>query len=149
MNAKMNCFVDTNVLVYAINERSDFKKKRAEHWLRELTAREALVVSLRSLNEFYVVGIRKLGLSRDLARERVLRLVRWAIAPLDLEATREAWLIEHETGYHFWDCLLLASASFAGCQVFLSEDLQHERRIGALTIINPFAVAPSEIIPAI
>ena len=142
----MNCFVDTNVLVHAIDSTSNSKRDRATHWLRELALRNALVLSPQSLNEFYVVGTRKIGVPRDELRDRIWRLSRWTTAPTDAETTREAWLIEDQTGYHFWDCLLLASASFAGCHVFLSEDLQHERRIGSMTIINPFVVAPSEIL---
>ncbi len=145
-SAPMSCFVDTNVLIHAIDERSASKQERAAHWLRELGSRDALVLSPQSLNEFYVVGSRKIGVPRDKLRERIWRLARWTTAPLDVEASREAWLIEDQTGYHFWDCLLLASASFAGCRVFLSEDLQHEHRIGPMTIINPFVVAPSEIL---
>lgn len=149
MNEKMSCFVDTNVLVHAIDSRSTpLKRERAASWLRELGLRDALVLSLQSLNEFYAVGARKVEIPREVLRERIGRLSRWITAPLDLQATREAWLIEDRTGYHFWDCLLLASASFAGCQMFLSEDLQHERRVGSITIINPFLVAPSEILPA-
>jgi predicted nucleic acid-binding protein len=142
----MSCFVDTNVLVHAIDERSTSKRERAAHWLRELGLRDALVLSPQSLNEFYVVASRKIGVPRDRLRDRVWRLARWTTAPLDSETSREAWLIEDQTGYHFWDCLLLASASFAGCRVFLSEDLQHERRIGSMMIIDPFVVEPSAIL---
>jgi predicted nucleic acid-binding protein len=142
----MNCFVDTNVLIHAIDERSISKRDRAAHWLRELGVRNALVLSPQCLNEFYVVGSRKIGIPRDQLRDRIWRLARWTTAPLDVETSREAWLIEDQTGYHFWDCLLLASASFAGCRTFLSEDLQHERRIGPMTIINPFIAEPSDIL---
>ena len=142
----MSCFVDTSVLVHAIDDRSTSKRERAAHWLRELGLREALVLSPQSLDEFYVVASRKIGIPRDRLRDRVWRLARWTTAPLDSETSREAWLIEDQTGYHFWDCLLLASASFAGCRVFLSEDLQHERRIGSMTIIDPFVVEPSAIL---
>jgi predicted nucleic acid-binding protein len=33
---------------------------------------------------------------------------------------------------------LLASASFARCDVFLSEDMKHEQRVEGLIILNPF-----------
>jgi predicted nucleic acid-binding protein len=146
VNAKMNCFVDTNVLVHAIDGRSGLKQIRAAEWLRALSLREAMVLSLQSLNEFYHVCSRKALVPPDQVRDRILRFARWATAPLDLEATREAWLIENRTGYNFWDCLPLASASFAGCGMFLSEDLHHEHRIGRMVIINPFTLAPSEIL---
>ena len=34
--------------------------------------------------------------------------------------------------------MLLASASLSCCNVFVSEDLQHRRKLDDLTIINPF-----------
>jgi predicted nucleic acid-binding protein len=34
--------------------------------------------------------------------------------------------------------MLLASAVLAGCRVFVSEDMQHGRELGDLTILNPF-----------
>ena len=45
----MSCFVDTNVLVHAIDDRSTSKRVRAAHWLRELGLREALLLSPQSL----------------------------------------------------------------------------------------------------
>jgi predicted nucleic acid-binding protein len=143
----MNCFVDTNVLVYAIDSRSDAKRERAADWLKELALRSSMVLSLQCLNEFYVVASRKIDVPRDKLRARIWQLARWSTAPLDIEVSREALLIEDQTGYPFWDCLLLASAALAGCRTFLSEDLQHQHRIGQMTIINPFIAAPSEILP--
>jgi predicted nucleic acid-binding protein len=142
----MNCFVDTNVLVYAIDDRSELKHARVSQWLRELGLRGGLVLSIHSLNELYAVGTRRLNFPPDHLRRRIEKLGRLTTTPLDLKTTRKAWSIQDETDYIFWDCLLLASASIAGCQVFLSEDLQHDQSIGSMKIINPFLVAPSEIL---
>jgi predicted nucleic acid-binding protein len=38
----------------------------------------------------------------------------------------------------FWDALILTSASAAGCEEVLSEDLQHGRSFGRLRVVNPF-----------
>jgi predicted nucleic acid-binding protein len=37
----------------------------------------------------------------------------------------------------YWDSLVVASAVEAGCERLLSEDFQHEQKIGDLVIINP------------
>ena len=146
-NGKTNCFVDTNILVYAIDERSPAKRERAALWLRELGLRQAIVLSPQSLNEFYSVACRRLGVPRGQSlRSRVWRLSQWCVAPVDVDLCREAWLIEDQTGFQYWDCLLLASASRAGCQVFLSEDLGHRREVGRLTIINPFETEPATLL---
>lgn len=144
----MNCFVDTNVLVYAIDERTPPKRERASEWLRELSDRRAIVLSPQSLNEFYMAARIKLGIKADkVLRDRAWGLSPWCIAPLDAGTCAAAWDIEDETGYRYWDCLLLASASRSDCEIFLSEDMQQGRRIGPLTIVNPFKTAPADILP--
>jgi predicted nucleic acid-binding protein len=41
-------------------------------------------------------------------------------------------------GFSFYDALIVSSAIEAGCDTLYSEDMQHGRSIGGLTIINPF-----------
>jgi predicted nucleic acid-binding protein len=79
-------------------------------------------------------------MSREDAREFIATLSPSCTAPLDYAVTRRAWLIQEEIRLSFWDCLLLASASIAGCEIFLSEDMQHERQILNLKILNPFTL---------
>src|SRR6266853_3860198 len=132
----MNWFVDTNILIYAIDSRFPDKKERADLWLRELARRDLIVLSPQSVNEFYSVATRRIGLPRNAAtRDRAEQLAMWCTAPLGPDVTRRAWLVEDETGYRFFDCLLIASALLADCSYFLSEDLQHDRRIRGLTIL--------------
>jgi predicted nucleic acid-binding protein len=38
----------------------------------------------------------------------------------------------------FYDALVVAAADAAGCRVLLTEDLQHGRKFGGLTVENPF-----------
>jgi predicted nucleic acid-binding protein len=38
----------------------------------------------------------------------------------------------------FYDALIVAAAADASCRVLLSEDLQHGRKFGAVTVENPF-----------
>jgi predicted nucleic acid-binding protein len=145
----MSWFVDTNVLIYSIDNRVPAKKEQARLWLEELGRHKAIVLSPQSLNEFYVVTTVRLGLPRDEStRNLVRKLIRWCTAPLDAEVSRQAWLIEDRTGYRYFDCLLIASALRAGCSFFLSEDLQHKRQIGELTIVNPFLTFPRDFLRA-
>jgi len=41
----------------------------------------------------------------------------------------------------FWDALIVQAALDAGCDVLLTEDMQHGRRFGELEVRNPF-IAP-------
>jgi predicted nucleic acid-binding protein len=46
--------------------------------------------------------------------------------------------LEEEHTLSFWDALIVQAAIHAGAGRLVSEDLQHGRRFGTLTIENPF-----------
>ena len=145
-NAKMNCFVDTNVLVYATDEANPKKRARAQAWLDALGDCNALVLSPQCVNEFYHVACRRFpGIARKDVLQVCEMLLAWCTATLDVHTIRRAWSIEKATGFQWFDCLLLASAAIARCHIFLSEDLQHERVIEDLRIIDPFKILPDDI----
>jgi predicted nucleic acid-binding protein len=50
----------------------------------------------------------------------------------------EALSINEETGWTFYDSLIVSAAVAAGCRRVLSEDLQHGRKIHGVEIQNPF-----------
>ena len=58
--------------------------------------------------------------------------------PLTAQNCRSALALASEHGFSFYDALIVASAIEAGCDTLYSEDMQHGRTIGALTIRNPF-----------
>jgi predicted nucleic acid-binding protein len=142
----MNCFVDTNVLVYAADERNPEKRRRAREWVGALASSDRLVLSPQSISEFYHVSRRRFP---SVARADLLRTCEeflvWCTAALDIYTIRKAWAVEAATGYQWFDCLLLASASAAGCDFFISEDLQHGRLVEDMKVIDPFLVSPSEL----
>jgi predicted nucleic acid-binding protein len=129
-------FLDTNILVYAALQ-PDPRSNAA----RALLARRG-VVSIQVLNEFANVAHRKLHrpwpeIARALDAMRTLCHPPLAITLTTHEA---ALTIAEQTGYQFYDALIVASALEAGCDTLYSEDLQHGRVIdGRLTIRNPFA----------
>jgi predicted nucleic acid-binding protein len=43
----------------------------------------------------------------------------------------------------FWDAMVLTSAARLGCEAMLSEDLQHGRSYGGVTVRNPFTDLPA------
>ncbi len=138
-NEKMNCFVDTNLLVYAVDPTEPQKQKSASDLLRRIVRNHTLVLSPQSLNECYhVLAVRRRVAATDEARRFVSFLNEFCTAPYDFKTTRLAWAIGDRHGFSWWDCMLLASASLAGCKVFLSEDMQHEQVVAGLTILSPF-----------
>lgn len=129
----MNAFFDTNLLVYA--QQNGRKADRA----RALFA-EGGKLSVQVLNEFTAVSRRKQQKEwREItdAISDVLTLVDPPLAlTLDLHAAARLFAEDHRLS--FYDALIVASAVEAGCETLYSEDMQHGRSIGGLTIVNPF-----------
>jgi len=145
-NGKMSCFVDTNLLVYAMDPGERAKRLQAKDLLKLIINRHTLVLSPQSLNEYYRVLTEK----RDLVPRNEARRLVWAWsefckAPYDFQVAQQAWEIQDRHGFGWWDSMLLASATFAGCELFFSEDMQHERVIGRLTILSPFKLDPAAL----
>ena len=129
----MSAFFDTNILVYA--QQTGGKADRA----RALLAGGGKL-SVQVLNEFTAVSRRKQGKEwREIgeAISDALALVDPPLAlTLDLHAAARALAEDHRLS--FYDALIVVSAIEAGCNVLYSEDMQHDRGIGGLTIVNPF-----------
>ena len=147
-SGRSSCFVDTSVIVYSVDPRDRKKQRRAVSLLSLTIGNGTLVLSPQSLNETYrVISDKRFLMARPAARDFVGKLAPFSTAPLDYSALQNAWLLQDETNYNIWDCLLLASASLAGCEYFFSEDLHHERQILNLKILNPFALETIDHLP--
>jgi predicted nucleic acid-binding protein len=132
----MTAFFDTNVLVYTVT--SDPRKMQADRVLRG-----GGVVSVQVLNEFVSVARRKLKHDWpdiELALSQ-FRLSFDAVRPLTLDTHTSAVALARSHGLAFYDALVVAAAVEAGCDILYSEDMQHGRIIGGLTIRNPFLEA--------
>jgi predicted nucleic acid-binding protein len=141
-SAKTNCFVDTNVIVYTVDPREPEKRAQAADLLDRTMTNQILIRSPQCLKESYrIIADRRRLLSRVDARRFVDVLSTYCTAPSGYEVTRQAWHIQDTTNFA-WDCMLLSSAILAGAEYFLSEDLQHERQLEGMTILNPFLLDP-------
>ncbi len=72
----VNCFVDTNILVYTRDSSEPEKQPVAKQWLAHLWERECGRISAQILNEYYVTVTQKLkpGLSKEQARSDIRAL---------------------------------------------------------------------------
>ena len=133
----MTAFFDTNIFVYAFTVGP--KRDAAQGLLAS-----GGVVSVQVLNEIANVLNRKQHFSWA-RTEAALDIVRFRFPgarPLT-EATHAAALaLARDHGFAFYDALVVASAQEAGCDTLYSEDMQHGRAIGGLTIRNPFLASP-------
>lgn len=143
----MPIFVDTNVLVYARDSSDPGKQARASEWVSHLWESGEGRLSLHVLLEYYVTTTRKLrpGLPRADARADVEDLLAWRPIELDAWMLAPAWGMEDRFGLSYWDSLIVAAASVAGCQLLLSEDLQHGADLDGLRVVDPFQTSVGEI----
>lgn len=132
-------FLDTNVLFYAFDRRDEHKRSRA----LELIAPEMpWIVSWQVVQEFSSVALHRfpVPLTPEFLDEYldVLLLPHCPIYP-NAKLYRNAIQIHRDTHYRYYDSLVVAAALSAGVPVLYSEDLQHDRSIGGMRIVNPFA----------
>ncbi|MDA9498084.1 PIN domain-containing protein [Bradyrhizobium sp. CCBAU 11357] len=129
----MKAFFDSNVLVYTVT--SDPRKQQAAACLSR-----GGCASVQVLNEFVHVARRKLR--HDWPQiEFALQQFRVSlddIVPITLNTHVSALALARSDGFTFFDALIIAAAIEAGCDVLYTEDMQHGRSIGGLTIVNPF-----------
>ena len=133
-------FVDTNVLIYAHDLDAGQKRERAVSILSELWEQENGIISVQVLQEFYVNVTRKIHnpLAPAAARGVIKNYLAWHVAPNDPSTVLLASEIAERNQLSFWDALIVASASFAGADRILSEDLNHGQVIEGIVIENPF-----------
>jgi predicted nucleic acid-binding protein len=129
------CFFDTNILVYAFsNEGEKSEQAEAILWAGGF-------VSVQVLNEFANVCRNKLRLGWAEIEDRLatVQTLVTDVAPLTVATHEKAVELARNHGFAFYDALIIATALDLGCTHLITEDMQHGRTVGALTIENPFA----------
>jgi len=132
-------FIDTNVLLYSISRdpAEERKRERAVALLQE----DDLALSVQVLQEFYVQstrGSRPDSLPHDLAADLIRTWMRFPVQEATVRVHEAALEIEAAHGLAYWDSAIVAAARALGCQELHTEDLDHGRQIGGVTVINPF-----------
>ena len=141
-------FVDTSVLLYAVDASEPEKRPVANDWLQRLWDGRAGRLSVQVLHEFYVNATRlKVGLEPAEARAAIEALAAWNPLSNDPALINSAWDIEDRFGFSFWDSLIVAAAPRAGCTHVLTEDLQDGQVIDGLTVVDPFLHSPDSLLP--
>lgn len=134
----MRRFLDTNVLLYADDANAGEKRQRAKKILVDSLSNGTGVISTQVLQEFFAVSTRKLGVDPALARRKVELMATMDLVQVDLDLILAAIDLSRLHSFSFWDGLIVRAAATAGCQVLLSEDLQHDRVVDGVRIQNPF-----------
>jgi predicted nucleic acid-binding protein len=134
----MPAFVDTNVLGYLLD---DSPKETIARKIAATTPH----ISVQVLNEFFAVCKKAkrtqataYALTNTIAKACVVHDVTFRTYQL-----AQTLAVTHQISH--WDALIVAAAQLARCDVLFSEDLQHNMKFGALTLINPFLAAPPTV----
>jgi predicted nucleic acid-binding protein len=133
-------FVDTNILLYAPDRSAGSKHEIAGRLVAQLWGTRSGVLSTQVLQEFYVNATRKLPkpVTGARARRMVARYAAWSVLRIEPTDIINASELEARHRLSFWDALIITSAARARARVLATEDLQHERMIAGVRIVNPF-----------
>lgn len=138
----MRSFIDTNVLVYADSADAADKQTRATALIASHLRAGSGVISTQVLHEFVAAALRKLGLPLDVLRARLHLYSRFETVNATPSAVSDALDLHVLHQVSFWDALILQAARQSGCVQLLTEDLQADKVIGGVRIVNPFVDMP-------
>jgi len=134
----VDCFLDTNVLVYAATGTPTERVKRDK--AQSLIASVNFGISTQVLQEFYVVATRKarIKMPPEIALEWMEQLDGRPCVVIDPDLVKLAAAISIRYQISYWDGAILAAAEALGADVVYSEDLQHSQKYRTLRVENPF-----------
>jgi predicted nucleic acid-binding protein len=133
-------FVDTNVLLYAVST-APAERSKARVALSTLNAAD-LALSVQVLQEFYVQATR--GAKQDrLTHQQATLLIesfflRFPAQEMTLTLLMAALTAKERFRISYWDAAIIEAARALGCDIILSEDLNHGQDYEGVKVINPF-----------
>jgi predicted nucleic acid-binding protein len=134
----VDCFLDTNVLVYTVSSAEGEAAKRAR--ALELVREADFGLSAQVLQEFYVTVTRKIR--KPVAPALAVALMEqyrvFPTVPTDYPLIVSAVELSLRYGVSYWDGAILAAAEVLEAPVLYTEDLTHGQRYGSVRAVNPF-----------
>jgi len=134
----VECFLDTNVLVYAVSSAEGEAAKRSK--ALDLVRQSDFGLSAQVLQEFYVTVTRKIR--KPLAPELAVALMDeyrvFPTVPTDYPLIVAAVEVSLRHGISYWDGAIVAAAEVLEAEVLYTEDLNHGQQYGPVRAVNPF-----------
>lgn len=130
-------FIDTNILVYAIDTSAGDKRKKAQKIVLDLwNQSERAFISTQVLSELHVTLLKK-GLSAAQSQKIVKDYCQWQVVQMHEDLILAAIKDQINWKLSYWDSLILATAQSIKADIILSEDFQNKRLYGSVRAINP------------
>lgn len=134
-------FLDTNIFIYCFDDTERDKRDVALRMVARAIRDRLGSVSWQVIQEFCNTATRKFAdiMTPDECRAYVdCTFARIRTIRPRLPLYREALSVQDQTGYAFYDSLIIAAALDGRCGELYTEDLQHGHQVRGLTIVNPF-----------
>jgi predicted nucleic acid-binding protein len=133
-------FLDTNILVYSFDTREPDKQGKAQDLIRA-ALEGAGMISWQVIQEFADAALHKF--EKPMGRNALREYLDQVLLPLctvwpEDSLYHEALEFGLQTGYRWYDSLILVSAIRGNAEILYSEDLQHDRIFRGMQICNPF-----------
>jgi predicted nucleic acid-binding protein len=135
---RTDCFLDTNILVYAVSSAEGDAAKRTK--ALDLVHRCNFGLSAQVLQEFYVTVTRKIRkpLPPDLAVALMDEYRLFPMVPTDYPLIVSAAELSLRHGISYWDGAIIAAAEVLEAPTLYTEDLNEGQRYGNVLAVNPF-----------
>ncbi len=141
MPADSRFFLDTNIIVYSLDSQNKSKREKANSLIERALSEGLGFISYQVVQEFLNAALRRFEKPLSI-RETELYLDRVLLPLCEVfpspDLYRNTLHLKEESGIHFYDALIVASALEGKCKVLYSEDFQHERRFSDLIVQDPF-----------
>lgn len=137
----VECFIDTNILVYAAagHGEEEVRRRRA----LQLIESTDFGLSAQVLQEFYVTVVQKIAvpLSAAEALEWIEQLQVFPCIGIDASLVKIAIEVSERYRISYWDGAIVAAAQEMGAILLYTEDLNHNQHYGSVQVKNPFLLA--------
>lgn len=130
-------FIDTNILVYALDVNEKEKQAQSRYCLKTVLNGNRGVISTQVIQEFHVTAIRKLGVDPLISKEIIHSFSKFEIVLITPEIIDRAIDCQIINRLSFWDALIMSAAESAHCETIWTEDLNDGQIIQGIRVENP------------
>ena len=131
----LRVFIDSNIIVYLVDNRSNEKTKKAQDFLSP-----DFFISTQVIAENVNVCLKKLHLNKETTFDFARRILnRFRILQITEATLLKSFEISIKYQLSSWDSIIIAKAILNSCSIIYSEDMQDGLIVeNSVTIINPF-----------
>lgn len=131
---ELKVFIDSNIIVYLVDNRSKEKTKKAQDFLSP-----DFFISTQVIAENVNVCLKKLHLNKETTFDFARRILnRFRILQITEATLLKSFEISIKYQLSSWDSIIIATAILNNCSIIYSEDMQDGLIVeNSVTIINP------------